>query len=159
MESQMRTAAPVRPLAGYVGGKKLLARHVIAAIERVPHRTYCEAFVGMGGVFFRRRRAPKAEAINDLNRDVAGFFRVLQRHYQALMDMLKWQVTSRAEFERLAGQDPATLTDLAGDAVLPRSALSRLRALLRPRPLRAEGIRGAQRSFEGPSRPVRADPQ
>ena len=26
--------------------------------------------------------------------------------------MLKWQVTSRAEFQRLAGQDPKTLTDL-----------------------------------------------
>lgn len=108
----MRETAPVRPLAGYVGGKKQLARHVIAAIDRVPHRTYCEAFVGMGGVFFRRRLAPKAEAINDLNMDVAGFFRVLQRHYQAFLDMLKWQITSRSEFERLVAQDPATLTDL-----------------------------------------------
>ncbi len=43
---------------------------------------------------------------------MAGFFRILQRHYQAFMDMLKWQVTSRAEFERLAAQDPDTLTDL-----------------------------------------------
>lgn len=112
MESELRTVEPVRPPAAYVGGKKLLARHVIAAIEREPHQVYCEAFVGMGGVFFRRRSAPKTEAINDLNRDVATFFRVLQRHYQAFMDMLKWQVTSRAEFERLAGQDPEHLTDL-----------------------------------------------
>lgn len=112
MKMEMREAAPVRPLAAYVGGKKLLARHVIAKIEREPHLTYCEAFVGMGGVFFRRRLVPKAEAINDLNRDVATFFRVLQRHYQAFMDMLKWQVTSRAEFERLIKQDTETLTDL-----------------------------------------------
>ena len=66
----------------------------------------------MGGVFFRRHSAPKVEAINDLNRDVATFFRVLQRHYQAFMDMLKWQVTSRAEFERLAAQEADSLTDL-----------------------------------------------
>lgn len=112
MNEELRTVGPARPLAGYVGGKKLLARHVVAEIERAPHTVYGEAFVGMGGVFFRRRRAPKTEAINDLNRDVATFFRVLQRHYQAFMDMLKWQVTSRAEFERLAGQDPERLTDL-----------------------------------------------
>ena len=50
--------------------------------------------------------------INDRDRDVATFFRVLQRHYQAFMDMLKWQLTSRAEFERLRAQDGDTLTDL-----------------------------------------------
>jgi DNA adenine methylase len=40
----------------------------------------------------------------------------LQRHYQALIDMLKWQVTSRAEFQRLVAQDPDTLTDLERSA-------------------------------------------
>jgi DNA adenine methylase len=110
--SVFRPVQPASPVAAYVGGKKQLARHVIAAIDAVPHRTYAEPFVGMGGVFLRRRQAPKAEAINDISRDVAGLFRVLQRHYQAFMDMLKWQVTSRAEFERLAAQDPETLTDL-----------------------------------------------
>jgi len=112
MVDSTRTVDPVRPVAGYVGGKKQLARHIIAAIEGIPHKVYAEPFVGMGGVFLRRRQAAKAEAINDLNRDVICLFRVLQRHYQAFMDMLKWQVTSRAEFQRLAGQDPETLTDL-----------------------------------------------
>ena len=100
------------PVAPYIGGKRQLAKRVIEAIEATPHQAYCEAFVGMGGVFLRRRRAPKVEAINDASRDVAGVFRILQRHYQAFMDMLKWQVTSRAEFARLAAQDPDTLTDL-----------------------------------------------
>ncbi len=56
----------------------------------------------MGGVSLRRPSRPKVEAINDASQDVATFFRVLQRHYQAFLDMLKWQVTSRAEFARLA---------------------------------------------------------
>jgi DNA adenine methylase len=107
-----RAVDPVKPVAGYVGGKKVLARRIIAAIEKTPHTVYAEPFVGMGGVFLRRRQAPRAEAINDANQDVAGLFRILQRHFQAFMDMLKWQVTSRAEFERLAAQEPATLTDL-----------------------------------------------
>ncbi|GBQ23545.1 hypothetical protein AA0472_1135 [Acetobacter estunensis NRIC 0472] len=43
------------PPAAYVGGKKLLARRICAQIEAIPHRSYIEPFVGMGGVFFRRR--------------------------------------------------------------------------------------------------------
>lgn len=66
----------------------------------------------MGGVFLRRRHKPKAEVINDLSRDVSTLYRVLQRHYEALMDMLKWQVTSRDEFARLVAVDADTLTDL-----------------------------------------------
>jgi len=95
-----------------VGGKKQLARSLAERIEQIPHDLYGEAFAGMAGVFFKRRLAPPVEVLNDLNRDVATFFRVLQHHYQALMDMLKWQLSSREEFDRLVGQDPDRLTDL-----------------------------------------------
>ena len=104
--------APVRPPAPYIGGKRNLARRLIIRIEATPHRTYAEPFVGMGGVFFRRRRRPPAEVVNDWSRDVATLYRVLQRHYVAFMDVLRWQITSRAEFERLLAVDPDTLTDL-----------------------------------------------
>jgi len=107
-----RSVTPVRPASAYIGGKKLLAAKIVARIEEVPHRTYAEPFVGMGGVFLRRRFAPKAEVINDLSRDVATFFRILQRHYAAFMDMLKFQLTSRSDFERLMATNPAVLTDL-----------------------------------------------
>jgi DNA adenine methylase len=104
--------APARPASGYIGGKKQLAKKLIERIEATPHGLYAEAFVGMGGVFLRRSRAPKVEVINDRSQDVAIFFRILQRHYQAFMDMLRWQLTSRAEFERLKAQNPDSLTDL-----------------------------------------------
>lgn len=107
-----RPVAPLRPAAAYIGGKKLLAARIIQRIERTPHRAYAEPFVGMGGVFFRRRFIPPAEIINDLSGDVATFFRVLQRHFVPFMDMLKWQLTGRAEFERLSQTAPETLTDL-----------------------------------------------
>ena len=103
---------PVRPVAGYIGGKRNLARRLVARIATIPHETYAEAFVGMGGVFFRRDRRPRAEVINDLSVDVTNLFRLLQRHYQQLLDTLKWQIASRAEFERLVRVDPSTLTDL-----------------------------------------------
>ncbi|MCZ2159046.1 hypothetical protein NPX99_07210 [Bartonella sp. 220] len=41
-----------------------------------------------------------------------NFFRVLQRHYHPFMDLLKFQITSREEFQRLGMQDPNTLMDL-----------------------------------------------
>ncbi len=50
--------------------------------------------------------------INDRNGEVVNLFRILQRHYPQFMDTLKFQVTSRREFERLKACDPATLTDL-----------------------------------------------
>jgi DNA adenine methylase len=101
-----------RPVAGYVGGKKQLATELARRIEATPHTLYGEVFAGMAGVFFKRQLAPKAEALNDINRDVAGLFRILQHHYQPLMDFLRWQVASREEFSRLMEMNPDQLTDI-----------------------------------------------
>lgn len=76
----------------------------------------CRAFCRDGGVFLRRTRRAKAEIINDYSRDVSNFFRILQRHYPAFIDIVRYQVTSRAEFERLVKTDPETLTDLERSA-------------------------------------------
>ncbi len=103
---------PVHPPAAYVGGKRILAKTIIERINATPHTGYAEAFVGMGGVFLRRDRAPKTEVINDINGEVANLFRILQRHYPQFIETLKFQITSRREFQRLAACDPATLTDL-----------------------------------------------
>jgi DNA adenine methylase len=112
VESTPLPATPVKPAAPYVGGKRRLAARIIERIAAVPHDCYVEPFVGMGGVFLRRPFRAKAEVINDVSRDVATLFRVLQRHFEAFMDMLKWQLTSRAEFERLKAAEADTLTDL-----------------------------------------------
>ena len=107
---------PVRPLAPYIGGKRQLAKRLVALINATPHTTYAEAFVGMGGVFLRRTQRPKAEVINDWSQDVATFFRVIQHHYIAFLDMLRFQVTSRAGFEKLLALEPDSLTDLQRSA-------------------------------------------
>lgn len=110
--SDFRRVDPVTPPAAYIGGKKQLSARLVDLIERVPHEAYAEPFVGMGGVFLKRRSAPKSEIINDRSGDVSTLFRVLQRHYVPFMDMLRFQFTSRREFERLMATDPTTLTDL-----------------------------------------------
>ncbi|SBW09077.1 D12 class N6 adenine-specific DNA methyltransferase [uncultured Alphaproteobacteria bacterium] len=116
MESTLSPIRAIHPVTPYLGGKRNLAKRLVAEIERIPHATYAEPFVGGGGVFLRRTSAPRAEVINDLNRDVATFFRILQRHYVAFMEMIKFQLTTRAEFERLVATDPDTLTDLERSA-------------------------------------------
>ena len=110
--SDFRRAHPARPVAPYIGGKRNLAKRLVARIEATPHVTYAEPFVGMGGVFLRRTLQPKAEVINDWSREVSNLYRVLQVHYVAFMDMLRFQLTTRAEFERLTQVESRTLTDM-----------------------------------------------
>ena len=112
MSIELEPVRPASPVAGYIGGKRNLAKRICAILDRVPHSSYAEPFVGMGGIFLRRSRRPRAEAINDISGDVATLFRCLAEHYPYLIDMLRFRVTSRAEFERLLAQDPDRLTDL-----------------------------------------------
>lgn len=113
MESTARTPVrPIRPVAPYIGGKRNLSRRLVDLIEASPHSTYSEAFVGMGGVFLRRTTRPRFEVINDWSADVATLFRILREHYPQFMEVLRFQITTRAEFARLTSVDPDTLTDL-----------------------------------------------
>lgn len=115
MESNLfgeREGAGTNPVAPWLGGKRNLAKRLIRIISTVEHDSYAEPFVGMGGVFLRRLIAPKCEIINDYSGEVANIFRILQRHYPQFLDCLKFQITSRREFERLKRTDPSTLTDL-----------------------------------------------
>ena len=118
---------PVLPVAPWLGGKRNLARRITAILDATPCVTYAEPFVGMGGIFLRRRMRPKAEVINDRGRDVANLFRILQRHYPQFLEVLRFQLTTRVEFNRLVDTNPDTLTDLERAArflYLQRTAFS-----------------------------------
>jgi DNA adenine methylase len=108
----MKHVPAVQPLAAWQGGKRLLAGRVARLIAATPHSIYAEPFVGMGGVFFRRGLRAKGEIINDASTDVTTLFRILQRHFTPFVDMLRWQITSRAEFEHLISQNAGALTYL-----------------------------------------------
>lgn len=106
---------PVKPInhaAPWLGGKRNLAKRITAILDGVQHQTYAEPFVGMGGIFLRRSMRPRCEVINDFGRDVSNLFRILQRHYPQFLEVLRFQLTTRAEFLRLVDTDPNTLTDL-----------------------------------------------
>lgn len=108
----MNATIAARPPAPYLGGKRNLAKRHTAIIDSIPHRTYVEPFVGMGGVFLRRPNAAPVEVINDLSGDVANLFRVIRRHYEPFVAELSWLIASRAEFQRQDGFDPRLLTDI-----------------------------------------------
>lgn len=108
----MKHVRPAAPPAPWLGGKKQLHQKIIQRIEAIPHKTYVEPFVGMGGVFLRRGWRPRLEVMNDLNGEIINLFRVIQQHYGYFMDLMRFQITSRREFEALRKQPPEGLTDL-----------------------------------------------
>lgn len=106
------TAVSARPLAPWVGGKRNLAQRLVARIDAIPHHAYMEPFVGMAGVFLRRRQTAPVEGVNDLSMDVANLFRIVRHHPDALLSELRLALPSRAEFSRQLRVDPSTLTDV-----------------------------------------------
>lgn len=112
MHHELEAVSPTAPVAPWLGGKRNLAKRICAILDDTPCQVYAEPFVGMGGIFLRRTARPKAEVINDRGRDIANLFRILQRHYPQFLDTLRFQLTTRSEFERLVSTNPDTLTDL-----------------------------------------------
>lgn len=103
---------PVRPAAGYIGGKRNLAGRLCPIIDATEHAAYAEPCIGMGGIFLRRRRRVDREFINDISGDVTTFFRVVREHHGFLMDTLRWLIASRAEFDRQKALPAEHLTDI-----------------------------------------------
>ncbi|ADL00720.1 DNA adenine methylase [Brevundimonas subvibrioides] len=109
------THAPVGdcdPPAAWIGGKRHLAKRICAALAATPHTAYCEPFIGMGGVFLRRRVRPPVEVINDISGEVVTLFRVLQRFPDVLLRELRWRPAMRAEFDRLKETADRDLLDI-----------------------------------------------
>ena len=52
------------------------------------------------------------EIINDIDQNVVTFFRVVKEKPEELIASFEWELVSRAEFERMAAQNPATLSDV-----------------------------------------------
>ena len=108
----LRPTAPAEPLAPWFGGKKYLAKRIIERIEAIPHDCYAEPFCGMGGIFLRRGRRPRSEALNDINGEIINLFRIVREHPDELARHFDLALSSRAEFARLLKTPPEILTDI-----------------------------------------------
>src|SRR5579872_6420900 len=93
----------------WVGGKSRLRKHIIGLLPE--HTCYVEVFGGAGWVLFGKPPSP-VEVLNDIDLDLMTFFRVVKHRPEELIASFEWGLVSRAEFERLAGMNPAELTDV-----------------------------------------------
>jgi len=77
----------------YYGGKQKLATKIL---EKIPaHNLYCEPFVGGAAIFFAK--APgEVEVLNDTNKELINFYRVLQNRYVELEKMIHVTLHSRS---------------------------------------------------------------
>lgn len=98
----------IGPLS-YIGGKRALAKRIIALFPE--HTTYIELFAGGGQVLFAKEPS-KVEVINDLDNEIANFFRICQSHHEELLRYFRFILVSRKLFDLLKATDPTTLTDV-----------------------------------------------
>jgi DNA adenine methylase len=76
----------------YYGGKQNMIKIILPLIPE--HQTYCEPFFGGGAVFFAKQPAT-VEVINDTNREVVNFYRVVRNDFTALEKEIKISLHSR----------------------------------------------------------------
>lgn len=85
----------MKPPFPYYGSKGRLAGRIVDLMPS--HRVYVEPFAGSAAVLFSKAPAP-VEVINDLDRNVVTFFRVLRVHEDDLMRALRFTPYSREEY-------------------------------------------------------------
>jgi len=97
------------PLA-YIGGKSQLSKIIIGSLPE--HKTYVEVFAGGAWVFFRKE--PSAvEVINDLDKELISFYRVVQYHLEEFLKQFKFLLVSRETWNDYKRQLEADgLTDI-----------------------------------------------
>jgi len=96
------------PPFSYFGGKTRIADQIVAALP--PHRSYVEPFAGSCAVLLAKPRA-RIETVNDLDRELVTFWRVLRDRPDELIRACALTPHSRDEYE--ASKDrPADLDEL-----------------------------------------------
>ncbi|MEM9931268.1 MAG: DNA adenine methylase, partial [Bacteroidota bacterium] len=68
----------MKPPFSYYGGKQRLASRILKMIPE--HNLYAEPFVGGGAVFWNKEKS-EVEVINDTNRELINFYRVVKQDY------------------------------------------------------------------------------
>jgi DNA adenine methylase len=89
----VRRSAPLR----YPGSKWSIAHAIVA--EFAPHYHYCEPYFGSGAVFFSKPPSPH-EILNDSNKLVVNFFKVLRDATEDLCWALETTPWSRDEYDQ-----------------------------------------------------------
>lgn len=81
----------------YYGGKQKLCRKIIPLIPS--HTLYCEPFLGGAAVFFGKP-VSTVEVLNDTNRELINFYRVVQQDFVGLEKEIRISLHSRDLFRK-----------------------------------------------------------
>ncbi len=97
-------ASPVK----WVGGKSRLRAQILKRFPK--HTTYVEVFAGAAWVLFGKDAAmSKSEFINDLNGDLANFYRCVRDKPLELIEQLRWRLISQEDYalerDRISGSE------------------------------------------------------
>jgi len=76
----------------YYGGKQLMVRHILPLIPG--HNLYCEPFAGGAAIFFAKPPSG-VEILNDTNRELVNFYRVVQNDFVSLEKEIQITLHSR----------------------------------------------------------------
>ncbi len=76
----------------YYGGKQKLANKIISLIPE--HVLYCEPFIGGAAIFFAKDGS-EIEVLNDVNKELINFYRVVQNDYVSLEKEIRITLHSR----------------------------------------------------------------
>lgn len=79
----------------YPGAKNRIADWICQYIP--PHEVYLEPYFGSGAVFFAKQPS-RIETINDIDKEVINYFRVIREQPEKLVEMLKMTPYSRDEY-------------------------------------------------------------
>lgn len=76
----------------YYGGKQKLSKIIVSLIPT--HTLYCEPFIGGAAIFFSKPSS-EIEVINDTNRELINFYRVVQHDFVSLEKEIQISLHSR----------------------------------------------------------------
>ncbi len=94
---------------GWYGGKYSHLDWLLPLLPATTH--YCEPFGGSGAVLINRPPAP-VETFNDIDGDIANFFRVLRDNKEALLETIGLTPFSREELRIAVTEPVAEISDL-----------------------------------------------
>jgi DNA adenine methylase len=80
----------------YYGGKQSMLKHIKPLVPE--HKVYTESFAGGAALYWAKKPA-EIEVINDINRNVITFYRVVKTKFEALKLRIDGTLHSREEHE------------------------------------------------------------
>ena len=81
----------------YYGGKQQLCRLIVSLLP--DHNLYSEPFLGGAAVFFAKEKS-NVEVLNDTNRELINFYRVVQNDFVSLEKEVRITLHSRDQFRQ-----------------------------------------------------------